>query len=162
MGDFIPDQYVNNTKGTYINVNGNLELTPLKGLSFKSVISATLNNSRAGTFLGAQCNANLPTYASSPHASILNSYTRGYTWENILSYNKTIAENHSIGGTFVTSWSHNQEESNMAAGSGQDLDAWSFWRLTSATSPHVESDFAQTQKCLMPSVLIIHIRESIC
>ncbi len=97
---FIPDQYVNNTKGTYINVNGNLELTPLKGLSFKSVISATLNNSRAGTFLGAQCNANLPTYASSPHASILNSYTRGYTWENILSYNKTIAENHSIGGTF--------------------------------------------------------------
>lgn len=146
LGDFIPDQYVNNTKGTYINVNGNLELTPLKGLSFKSVISATLNNSRAGTFLGAQCNANLPTYASSPHASILNSYTRGYTWENILSYNKTIAENHSIGGTFVTSWSHNQEESNMAAGSGQDLDAWSFWRLTSATSPHVESDFAQTQK----------------
>ena len=91
LGDFIPNQYVNNTKGTYINVNGNLELTPLKGLSFKSVISATLNNSRAGTFLGAQCNANLPTYASSPHASILNSYTRGYTWENILSYNMTIA-----------------------------------------------------------------------
>ena len=146
LGDFIPNQYVNNTKGTYINVNGNLELTPLKGLSFKSVISATLNNSRAGTFLGAQCNANLPTYASSPHASILNSYTRGYTWENILSYNMTIAEDHSVGGTFVTSWSHNQEESNMAAGSGQDLDSWSFWRLTSATSPHVESDFSQTQK----------------
>lgn len=34
----------------------------------------------------------------------------------------------------------------MAAGSGQDLDSWSFWRLTSATSPHVESDFSQTQK----------------
>ena len=58
----------------------------------------------------------------------------------------TIAEDHSVGVTFVTSWSHNQEESNMAAGSGQDLDSWSFWRLTSATSPHVESDFSQTQK----------------
>lgn len=40
----------------------------------------------------------------------------------------------------------NQSESNMAAASGQMVDQWSFWRLTSGSSPHVESDFAQTQK----------------
>ena len=34
----------------------------------------------------------------------------------------------------------------MAAASGQMVDQWSFWRLTSGSSPHVESDFAQTQK----------------
>ena len=34
----------------------------------------------------------------------------------------------------------------MAAASGQMVDQWSFWRLTSGTSQHVESDFAQTQK----------------
>lgn len=146
LGDFIPNQYVNNTKSTYINVNSYLELTPFKGLSFKSVVSAMLNNGRLGQFWGKKCNANRPTYAGSPHASITNSYARSYSWENILSYNKTIANDHSIGGTFVTSWSHGQEESNMAAGSGQDVEAWSFWRLTSATAPHVESDFAQTQK----------------
>lgn len=146
LGDFIPNQYVNNTKSTYINVNGHLELTPLKGLSFKSVVSATLNSARLGQFYGNECNANRPTYAGTPHASITNTYARGFTWENILSYNTTIANDHSLGGTFVTSWSHNQDESNMAAGSGQDLEAWSFWRLTSATAPHVESDFAQTQK----------------
>lgn len=146
LGDFIPNQYVNNTKGTYINVNGNLELTPLKGLSLKTVISANLSNSRLGQFWGDQCNANRPTYAGTPHASITNNYTRGYTWENILSYNKTVAEDHTFGGTFITSWNHNETEMNMAAGSGQDLEAWSFWRLTSATAPHVESEFTQTQK----------------
>lgn len=146
LGDFIRNQYVNNTKNTYINVSGNLELTPVKGLSFKSIISGTLNDYRLGQFWGDQCNANRPTYAGTPHASITNSYGRGYTWENILSYNKTIAKDHALAGTFVTSWSHNQTENNMAAGSGQDLEAWTFWRLTSATAPHVESDFAQTQK----------------
>lgn len=146
LGDFIPNQYVNNTKSTYVNVNGYLELTPVKGLSYKSVVNVNLLNSRLGQFYGDKCNANRPTYAGTPHASITNKYTSGYTWENILSYNTTIAEDHSLGGTFVTSWSHNQNEMNMAAGSGQDLEAWSFWRLTSATAPHVESEFTQTQK----------------
>ena len=146
LGDFIPNQYVNNTKSTYINVNAYLEVSPVKGLNVKSVISPTLNNSRLGQFWGDKCNANRPTYAGTPHASITNSYGRGYTWENIATYNTTIAEKHSLGATFVTSWTHNQVESNMAAGSGQDLEAQSFWRLTSATAPHVESDFAQTQK----------------
>ena len=146
LGDFIPNQYVNNTKSTYINVNAYLELTPVKGLNLKTVISPTLSNGRLGQFWGEQCNANRPTYAGTPHASITNSYGRGYTWENIATYNTTIADKHSLSATFVTSWSHNQIESNMAAGSGQDLEAQSFWRLTSATAPHVESDFAQTQK----------------
>ena len=46
----------------------------------------------------------------------------------------------------ITSWNKNQSESSMAAASGQMVDQWSFWRLTSGTSQHVESDFAQTQK----------------
>lgn len=146
LGDFIPNQYTDNTKSTYINVNGNLEITPLKGLSLKTVLSATLGNSRQGQYWGAQCNANRPSYAGTPHASIKNSYDRAYTWENILSYSRTIAENHNVSGTFVTSWSLGQKESNIAANSGQSLDAWSFWRLMSGTDAHVESDFAKTQK----------------
>lgn len=146
LGDFIPEQYVDNTKRTNINVNGNIELTPLKGLSLKSVISASLTDSRQGQYFGKQCNANRPSYAGSPHASITNAYGRGYTWENVLNYNTTIAKDHNVGATFITSWSHAQNESNMAAGSGQMLDSWSFWSLTSATSQHVESAFAQTQK----------------
>lgn len=146
LGDFIPDQFEDNTKRTYINANGYLELMPLKGLSLKSVISASLTNARQGQYFGAKCNANRPSYAGSPHASITNTYGRSYTWENVLNYNTTIAKDHNIGATFITSWSHAQNESNIAAGSGQLVDSWSFWSLTSAMSQHVESAFAQTQK----------------
>ena len=146
LGDFIPNQYANNLKNTYININGNLEFKPIKGLSLKTVFGGTLNDSRTGQFWGSKCTANRPTYAGTPHASITNNYGRSYTWENIFSYTINVAEKHDIGATFVTSWSHNQDESNIAASSGQQLESWSFWRLMSGTSPHVESSFSQTQK----------------
>ena len=78
--------------------------------------------------------------------SITNNNAWNYTWENILAYNTTIAKDHNLGGSLITSWNKNQSESSMAAASGQMVDQWSFWRLTSGTSQHVESDFAQTQK----------------
>lgn len=146
LGDFIPHQYDNNNKQTYVNVNGNLELLPLPGLSIKTVLNGTLHNTRTGRFWGNQANANRPSYAGSPHASINNSYGRSYTWENIFSYNRTFAEKHNAGATFVTSWSKNQNESNMASTSGQQLESWSYWRLLSGTAPRVESSFEQTQK----------------
>ena len=39
------NQYADETRTTYANINGYLEFTPLKGLSFRSQISTTLNNS---------------------------------------------------------------------------------------------------------------------
>lgn len=146
LGDFIPNQYANNTKNTYINVNGNIEIIPIKGVSIKTVLSATLNNRRLGQFWGAKANANRPSYAGTPHASITSNNGRSYSWENILSYNTTIAKSHNLGATFVTSYGHNQNEMSLAASSGQQLESWSYWRLMSGTSPHVESEFSESQK----------------
>ena len=146
LGDFIEDQYVNNTRSTYLNVSGYLELNPIKDFTFTSRINGTLSDSRQGQYWGDQCNANRPSYAGSPHAAITNKNAWNYIWENVLSYNTTIAKDHSIGGSFITSWNKNQNESSLAAASGQMVDRWSFWRLASGASQHVESDFAQTQK----------------
>lgn len=146
LGDFIPDQYVNNTRATYINLNGYLELKPVNNITFTSRVNVALSNSRQGQYWGSQCNANRPSYAGTPHAGITNANSWGYTWENILSYDKTFAKKHTVGATVITSWNKDQDESSLAATSGQMVDRWSFWRLTSGTAPHVESDFAQTQK----------------
>ena len=146
MSDFIENQYVDNTRSTYLNMSGYVELTPVKDLTFTSRVNGTLNHSRRGQYWGEKCNANRPSYAGSPHASITNNNAWNYTWENILAYNTTIAKDHNLGGSLITSWNKNQSESSMAAASGQMVDQWSFWRLTSGTSQHVESDFAQTQK----------------
>ena len=146
LGDFIEDQYVNNTRSTYLNVSGYLELSPIKDFTFTSRINGTLSDSRQGQYWGDQCNANRPSYAGSPHAAITNKNAWNYTWENNLSYNTTIAKDHNIGGSVITSWNKNQNDSSLAAASGQMVDRWSFWRLASGASQHVESDFAQTQK----------------
>lgn len=146
MGDFIDDQYVNNTRSTYINTTGYLELTPIKGLSYRSQISATLSNSRQGQYFGAQCTANRPTYAGTPHAAVTHNDSWSYLWENILNYKFTLAKDHDFGLTFITSWQKSQSESTLASGSGQDMDKWSFHRLNAATSNYLTSDYSQTQK----------------
>lgn len=146
LGDFIENQYVYNTKSIYANATAFLEITPIKGLSIKTMANGTLSNSRIGQYWGAECNANRPSYAGTPHAAITNSNGYSYTWENIASYNTTIAKEHNLAATFVTSFSKSINESSLAGGSGQELDSWSFYRLASTTSQHIESDYSKTQK----------------
>ncbi|MCM1079781.1 MAG: TonB-dependent receptor [Bacteroidales bacterium] len=146
LGDFIENQYANNIRTTYVNTTGYLELTPLKGLCLRSQVSGTMNHSRQGMYWGAQCNANRPSYAGSPHAEKRHSDGWSYLWENILNYKLTVAKDHDFGATFITSWQKSENESTLAGGSGQDMDKWLYDRLMSATSQHIESDFSQTQK----------------
>ena len=83
MSDEINGQYVNNTRGTNITANGTLELTPLQGFSFKSVLGTTVNNSRTGMFFGPLSIANITAGYNKPLASIANNASYGYKWENI-------------------------------------------------------------------------------
>ncbi|GHT60942.1 SusC/RagA family TonB-linked outer membrane protein [Bacteroidia bacterium] len=145
LGDLIKNQYVNNRKRIFARSNAYLELTPLKGLSYKSILGGSLSNARLGQYWGKEANALRPTYAGTPHAEVTNDYGYSYTWDNILSYNQTFNKDHSVGATLVSSWTYSQSENNKAAGSGQNLDSWTFYRLVAATAPHVESDYSQSQ-----------------
>ena len=146
LADKITNQYARNTRNTYINAIGYLELTPLAGLTFRSQVNATLSHSRLGQYWGKYSNALRPTYAGSPHADLTYNDSYGYNWENILSYTRTVADDHDFGITAVSSWSKNNTEEALAGGSNQALDVWQYWRLMSATSQHLESGFTQTQK----------------
>ena len=50
MSDFIENQYVDNTRSTYLNMSGYVELTPVKNLTFTSRVNGTLNHSRHGQY----------------------------------------------------------------------------------------------------------------
>ena len=41
MSDFIENQYVDNTRSTYLNMSGYVELTPVKNLTFTSRVNGT-------------------------------------------------------------------------------------------------------------------------
>ncbi len=146
LADKITNQYARNTRYTYINAIGYLELTPLAGLSIRSQVNATLSHSRLGQYWGKNSNALRPTYAGSPHADLTYNDGYGYNWENIISYKITVANDHDFGITGVSSWQKSNTEFALAGGSNQALDVWQYWRLMSATSQHIESAYTQKQK----------------
>jgi TonB-linked SusC/RagA family outer membrane protein len=146
LGDFIKNQFVNNRRRTTVKANAYLELTPVKNITFKSILGTSLLNSRLGQYWGKEANALRPTYAGTPHAEITNEYGWSYTWDNILTYSQTFNNDHTVGATLVSTWTYGATETNKAAGSGQNLDSWSFYRLMAATAPHVESDYSQSQQ----------------
>jgi TonB-linked SusC/RagA family outer membrane protein len=63
--------------------NGYIELTPLKGLSFKSSLSASVFNSRQGIFQGADSKGRLNKL---PAAKNTFNFNGSYTWDNVLNY----------------------------------------------------------------------------
>src|SRR5437868_5045261 len=80
------NQNENNTLNTYFAGNAYLEVKPIKGLSFRSVIGTTLVSSRNGKYFGSQSIANPVAGYKIPAAVIENQRTVNYRWENILTY----------------------------------------------------------------------------
>ena len=146
LGDRIPNQFVDNTRSTSVTANGYLEVTPIKGLSVKTQLSTSIFNSRRGQYWGAECNASRPSYAGSPFAQKTHNDSWSYTWENIIAYNTTIAEDHTIGASAVSSWNKSQNEGTEAGATGQLIDSWSFHNLGGGTGFYEKSSFSQTQK----------------
>ncbi|MDE6394344.1 MAG: SusC/RagA family protein, partial [Duncaniella sp.] len=130
----------------YVNSIGYLEITPVKGLKFRTQISTILSDSRQGQYWGKEANANQPSYGSSPYASKTHNNGWSYTWENILSYNADIKD-HSFGAQFITSYNKNTNEMTNAGSGGFLVDSWQYHRLMSGSSSiHTESDYSRTQK----------------
>lgn len=146
LGDLIKNQYANNTRTTYVNATGYIDLTPIKGLTMRTQLNVALNHYRLGEYWGAECTAKRPSYAGSPSSGITEGDNYNYTWENIISYKTRLWNDHNLSFTGVTSWQKNSEENLLTNGSGQDLDIWQYWRLIAATNDRIESSYTQTQK----------------
>jgi TonB-linked SusC/RagA family outer membrane protein len=146
LGDDIKDQYADNTKSTYVNANAYLEITPVQGLSFRSNLGTSINNSREGKYWGKMAVTNTIQPYAAPLSAIYNNYSYGYTWENILTYDKIIADNHHITVTGITSWGKNISDGNNLMAQGQNLDSYLFYNASSGTVKQgVTSNYQQKQ-----------------
>ncbi|MEA5429181.1 TonB-dependent receptor [Arcicella lustrica] len=133
LGDEIPNQYADNTRSTYGVLNSYLELTPVKGLIFRSNIGLTLNSSRQGRYIGKQSSALPPSGYTLPLATLNDSNGYGYIWENTATYNKTFLDDHNFTITGITSWADSRSENNNSLGQGQDLDSYLFYNIGNGT-----------------------------
>ncbi len=144
LGDFIPNQYANNTRNTYANLSGYLEIKPISDLTMTTRINTTLSHSKTGQYWGDQCNANPPSYGPTPFAQVTAADTWDYTWENIIAYNKTFAEDHTVGVSLISSWSQNQDESLITGQTGQEFDSWTWHNINDPS--YSMPGFTRTQK----------------
>ncbi len=121
-----PGAAVDETVGNEINATAWLELTPIKGLTFRSNLGTVLANSRRGQFNDAlSLSQNNQRYSA---ASIYNFSSRYYNWDNIITYNKEI-QKHSFTITALTSYIHNDQEDATAGGIRGVLNSQSFYNL---------------------------------
>ncbi len=146
LGDEMKNQYADETRTTYVNANGYAEFNPVKGLTFRSQIAATLNDSRNGKYVGTHSLQGVETGYNTPFGYIKNNYGYGYAWENILTYNRNFLNDHDVTITGITSWGKSQGDWNDMRAQNFPLDSYLFYNMASSEKQAIKSNYYQTQK----------------
>ena len=146
LGDEMKNQYADETRTTYVSANGYINIQPIKGLNFRSQISTTLSDSRNGKYVGTNSLQNVESGYNTPYGYIKNNYGYEYTWDNVLTYDKTFFDDHNITLTGITSWSKSQSDWNDMRAHNFPLDSYLFYNMGSSEKQAIKSQYSQTQK----------------
>lgn len=143
IADMGSGQYVNNVKTLSIAPQAYFEIKPVKGLTFRSVLGGYFNNRKQGVYVGPNSWEGLQTGTT---ARIPNALNYNYKWQNILTYNITVADDHDFTVTGVTEWTKNRNEQVSASAFGFDSNTYGYHNLGAATgTPTVSSAFVGSQ-----------------
>jgi TonB-linked SusC/RagA family outer membrane protein len=120
-----------NTIRTNVIANGYLEVTPLKGLSFRSNFGTNLDFRRRGIY-----NDRTSLFSASNRtavASTENIFSRFLNWDNILTYSRELGK-HSVTLTGITSYIRSDVDNSYASGTNQLLASQLFYDLNSTST----------------------------
>ncbi|MFG6685476.1 SusC/RagA family TonB-linked outer membrane protein [Mariniflexile sp. HNIBRBA6329] len=147
LANNIPGAFLNNSKSTIFTANPYVDFDLAKGLTLKSILGVTLSNSRSGQYESDETYLKL-TGSSSPErtGSYNTNFGYGYNWENILNYETTIANNHNLGGTFITSYMYNQSENAEIFGSGFTSDNSLWYNLRAAPNQILNTGYSMNKR----------------
>ncbi|MBR5849865.1 MAG: TonB-dependent receptor [Alistipes sp.] len=139
------DAYRSPSNGFNLYFQPYVRLTPFKGFTLESRVSAAVSYSNSKQWIGfgsyqfynaagtGAVDAPKSETADFTSASVKNSRGYGYTWENILTYNFKVADDHEFTLTGVTTYSHSQSESSSASATGFTTNAYKWTNLEKAT-----------------------------
>jgi len=108
-----------------------IEVTPVRGLSLRSNLSVTFNNSRRGTYNDKTSLAQTSTQTSV--ASQTSGFSRFLNWDNVITYARTFGE-HGLTVTGFTSYLRSDDDQLTASGSGQALASQIYYGLGSTNT----------------------------
>lgn len=137
--DELPNVSVNNQIIDRTLAIAYAELSPVKGLSLRSNLGLTVNNSRTGKFYDV---LSLNSRGGASVASDSANFGRNLTWENIATYGTSFGE-HNLNITGVTSYQQTNGESLIGKSNGLLLPSSLFYNLGVGTSPSNGSGYVK-------------------
>ena len=109
-------------------VNGYIDITFCKGLTFKSQFGYNYRDNFTGTYYGRNT---ITGRKVNGRASTSTSFTTDYTWENILKYDRDFGKHH-FDATALFSMQQKKNNSNSQAGESFVNDDSSFYKMDGA------------------------------
>ena len=144
--------YRNNNQVTRVYLNPYIRITPLKGLSFESRLNASLTFNKSNRFEGIgsyQYYRSNGLSATGTNNTVFGSVaqTNGYNykWENILSYNFKLNDDHEFTVTGVTSWNHNRQEYTYSYADNLSSNTYLWHNLGKGQNQKVQSSYTMSK-----------------
>ena len=146
------DNYRNQTQTSRLYVNPYIRISPVKGLTVESRLNASLVNTRQNRFQGQGSygfwKSDNRDWKTDTYASIYQSRSYNYKWENIFTYNFTVADDHDFTLTGVTSWEHNQNDNAQVYALGIEDNKFLWHNIGGAQEiykPNTTSGYSMTK-----------------
>jgi TonB-linked SusC/RagA family outer membrane protein len=127
-----------NTIRANVLANGYLELTPFKGLTFRTNFGANVTFSRLGIYKDKESFSNAKNAIST--GSSESDFDRFYNWDNILTYTKDFAD-HTITVTGITSYTRSDADGTDASGSRLLASSQLFYGLNGSIAGTIGSPY---------------------
>lgn len=145
--------YRNNRQRTNIHLNPYIRINPIKGLTFESRLGLSLAYYKTNQFDGIGSyqyydkdkTADGVSTSNNVTASVENYNIANYKWENILTYNFNIKQNHQFTVTAVTSWNHNRQEYTYASADHITSNKYLWHNLGAAENHTVDSRYTMSK-----------------
>lgn len=149
--------YKNKSNGLKLYFQPYIKVSPFKGFTWESRASISLNYTNSNRFVGyhsyqfydaagtgAVDEKDLTKLAQYTNATISDSHSEAYQWENILTYNFDINKDHHFTVTGVTTWSDSKNESNSEYTDGITSNAYYWTNLGAAIGENksLSSDYS--------------------
>lgn len=127
------DQWLNETRGygTYNAIYVEAKIPGIEGLKYRANLGLDFIQNNNGNYTGMGIGSSTPTTVS--NAGVSNSQTYHWTIENLLTYDRTFAQKHSL--NVVALYSAEQNKYNSSSMTAKDIpaDAFQFYNLGQAT-----------------------------
>ena len=127
------DQWLNETRGyaTYNAIYAEVKIPGIEGLKYRANLGMDFIQNNNGNYTGVGIGSSTPTTVST--AGVSNSQVYHWTIENLLTYDRTFAQKHSL--NVVALYSAEQSKYNSSSMSAKDIpaDAFQFYNLGQAT-----------------------------